>query len=358
LDIDMGEQATVSIAAVLTRLSRGESLSRSEAAEALRAVMSGAVTEIQTAALLTALRTKGETVDEVTGFVETMRAHARRVELHPDSRPVVDTCGTGGDGFGTFNVSTTAAFVVAGAAVRVAKHGNRAATSLSGSADLLEALGAAIASPPHHVAASINRFGFGFMLAPEYHPAMKYVMPVRRALGFPTVFNILGPLSNPAGVRRQVIGVRDRDTARMVAGVLGQLGSERAIVVTSAEGADELTLTGANYVVDYDVERSGIVEYQVDAREYGLPASGLAEIKGGSAADNALLTKRVLDGEDGPHRHTVVLNAAAALIAAGAAVAMGEAVEMAQQAIDSGAARSVLAEYVAFSNAPATEVPA
>lgn len=354
----MGERAAVSLSAVLVKLTRGESLSRSEAAEALRAVMSGAVTEIQTAALLTALRTKGETVDEVTGFVETMRAHARRVELAPDSRAVVDTCGTGGDGFGTFNVSTTAALVVAGAGVRVAKHGNRAATSLSGSADVLEALGAAIAIPPHHVAASVNRFGFGFMLAPEYHPAMKYVMPVRRALGFPTVFNILGPMSNPAGVRRHVIGVRDRDTARMIASVLGQLGSERAIVVTSAEGADELTLTGTNYVVDFDVDRGGIVEYQIDGREHGLPASDLAEIKGGSAAENALLTNRVLAGETGPHRDTVVLNAAAALVAAGAAMVMSEAVEMAQHAIDSGAARSVLAEYIAFSNSPAEEVTA
>jgi anthranilate phosphoribosyltransferase len=320
--------------------------------------MSGAVSDIQTAALLTALRIKGETIDEVAGFVETMRAHVRRVELGPDHRPVVDTCGTGGDGYGTFNVSTTAALVVAGAGVRVAKHGNRAAKSLSGSADLLEALGAAIASPPHQVAAAINRIGFGFMLAPEYHPAMKYVMPVRRGLGFPTVFNILGPLSNPAGVRRQVIGVRDRDTARMIASVLRQLGSERAIVVTSAEGADELTLTGPNHVVDYDAERGGITEYQVKASEHGLPSSDLVEIKGGSAADNAVLTNRVLDGENGPHRHTVVLNAAAALVAAGAAMTITEAVEMAQHAIDSGAARSVLDEYVAFSNAPVEEVPA
>jgi anthranilate phosphoribosyltransferase len=348
----MTELTPINISPVLAQLAAGQSLTRAEAADVLHAVMTGCVSEIQTAALLTALRAKGETIDEVAGFAQTMRAHARTVELHSDDRPVIDTCGTGGDGFGTFNVSTTAAFIAAGAGVRVAKHGNRAATSQSGSADLLEALGAAIATPPDQVAHSIASTGFGFMLAPEYHPAMKHVIPVRRALGFPTVFNILGPLSNPAGVRRQVIGVRNIDTARMMAQVLGQLGSDRVLVVTSGEGVDELTLTGVNWVVEYKIGHGRLIEYEVDAIDVGLPRRTLAEIRGGSAAENALLTARVLDGEPSPYRDTAVLNAAAALTSADLAETIREGVALAQAAIDSGAARAVLDQYVALSSLP------
>jgi anthranilate phosphoribosyltransferase len=340
------------LADLLGRLSRGISLSRDEAAHACRSVMTGSVSEIQTAALLTAMRTKGETIEEITGFAETMRAHARSVELLPDPRPVVDTCGTGGDGHGTFNVSTTAAFVVAAAGVRVAKHGNRAASSQTGSADLLEALGATISAAPDQVAESIATVGFGFMLAPEYHPAMKFVMPVRRGLGFPTVFNILGPLCNPAGVRRQVIGVRDAETARVVANVLAELGSDRVLAMTSSEGADELTLTGANHVVDYHRGKAGPTEYDVDAADYGLSRAELSAVRGGSAQENAGLTLKVFDGQPGPYRDTVVLNAAAALAASGVVDSIGEGVPAAQQAIDSGAARAVLDRFVAFSNRP------
>jgi anthranilate phosphoribosyltransferase len=350
--------ATTNLAELLGRLSRGISLSRSEAAETLRAVMTGMVSEIQTAALLTAMRTKGETIEEIAGFAETMRAHARKVELRPDDRPVVDTCGTGGDGHGTFNVSTTAAFVVAGAGVRVAKHGNRAASSQTGSADLLEALGAAIASAPDQVAQSIASVGFGFMLAPEYHPAMKHVMPVRRALGFPTVFNILGPLSNPAGVRRQVIGVRDVETARVVANVLAELGSDRVLVLTSCEGADELTLSGVNHVVDYDRAAGAIAEYDVIATEFGLNRAELSAVRGGSAQENAGLTLGVLEGQAGPYRETVVLNAAAALVAAGVAASIAQGVPVAEAAIDTGAARRVLDEFISLSNRAAEGVPA
>jgi anthranilate phosphoribosyltransferase len=354
----MATAIDVNLAEILNRLARGTSLTRAEAADALRAVMTGSVSEIQTAALLTALRTKGETVDEVAGFAEAMRAHATQVTLAPDERPVVDTCGTGGDGYHTFNVSTTAAFVVAGAGVLVAKHGNRAASSKTGSADLLEALGASIVASPERVAESIARTGFGYMHAPEYHPAMRYVMPVRRGLGFPTVFNILGPLSNPAGVRRQVIGVRDQATARTMANVLAQLGSERVLIVTSPEGADELTLTGPNHVVDYDRERGTVEEYAVDARDYDLAQADLGAIRGGDAAENAAITSRVLDGEVSPYRQTVVLNAASALVAAGRAQSIAEGIALAQYSIDSGAARRTVDAYVAFSNQAAEEAVA
>jgi anthranilate phosphoribosyltransferase len=343
---------------VLARLAQGSSLTRAEAAEALRAVMTGSVSEMQTAALLTALRTKGETIDEVAGFAETMRAHARQVTLDVGDRQVVDTCGTGGDGHNTFNVSTTAAFVVAGAGVPVAKHGNRAASSQTGSADLLEALGATVVASPGRVAAAITTTGFGFMLAPEYHPAMRHVMPVRRGLGFPTVFNILGPLSNPAGVRRQVIGVRDIATARTMANVLQQLGSDRVLIVTSCEGADELTLSGTNHLVDYDRERGSIDEYQLDPLEYGLARTDLSAIRGGNAAHNAVLTRRVLDGEAGAYRETVVLNAAAALLVAGRASTIGDGLAIAAESIDSGSARRVVDEFIAFSNQPVEEAVA
>ena len=350
--------AQTNLADLLARLTRGASLTRAEAADALRAVMSGSVSDIQTAALLTALRTKGETIDEIAGFAETMRLHAKQVDLSLDNREAVDTCGTGGDGHNTFNVSTTAAFVVAGAGVPVAKHGNRAASSQTGSADLLEALGATIAAPPDRVSAAVARIGFGFMLAPEYHPAMRYVMPARRGLGIPTVFNILGPISNPATVRRQVIGVRDLATARTVAKVVEQLGSERVLIVTSCEGADELTLSGVNHVVDYDRARGTIDEYQIDPAEYGLPRTDLSAIRGGNAAENAVLSKRVLDGEEGAYRQTVVLNAAAALVAAGRAATIPDGLVMAAESIDSGAAKTVVTEFVAFSNRPIEEVVA
>jgi anthranilate phosphoribosyltransferase len=347
-----------SITEALSTVTRGESLTRKSAASVLRLIMSGAVSEIQTAALLTGLRTKGETIPEVTGLAEAMRTHANRVTLSDDPRPVVDTCGTGGDGHNTFNVSTTAAFVVAGAGVRVAKHGNRAASSQTGSADLLEALGAAVVLGPEAVSRSIDETGFGFMFAPAYHPAMMHVMAVRRALGFPTIFNILGPISNPAGVTRQVVGVRDLATARTLAKVLGQLGAHRALVVTSCEGADELTLSGANHVVDYDRSRGNVEEYELSCRELGIDHCGLAEIRGGDAQVNASLTRSVLAGDAGPHRETVLLNAAAALIAAGTADGVCDGYARAKESIDSGAAASVLRRYVDLSNQLAAEGPA
>ena len=330
-------------------------MTRDDASLVLRCVMSGEVSDVQIAALLVALRTKGETIDEIAGFAEAMRSHATQVTLADDPRPLVDTCGTGGDGHNTFNVSTTAAFVVAGAGIRVAKHGNRAASSQTGSADLVEALGAAVELPPDAVAQAIAETCFGFMFAPAYHPAMKHVMPVRRALGFPTVFNVLGPISNPAGVTRQVVGVRNESIARTLAQVLGQLGAARVLVVTSSEGADELTLSGSNLVVDYDRTRGSVEEYELSCRELGIEHCDLAEIRGGDSQENARLTRSVLAAEPGPHRETVLLNAAAALIAAGVAEGLREGYERARESIDSGAAAGVLRRYVELSGQLAGE---
>jgi anthranilate phosphoribosyltransferase len=347
---------TVQITGALQKVTSGESLSREEAASVLRLVMAGVVSEVQTAALLTALRTKGETVDEVAGFAEAMRTHAQKVTLSDDPRPAIDTCGTGGDGLNTFNVSTTAALVVAGAGVRVAKHGNRAASSQTGSADLLEALGAAIVLSPEAVSEAIDETCFGFMFAPAYHPAMKHVMPVRRGLGFPTVFNILGPISNPAGVTRQVIGVRNPEIARTLANVLGHLGADRVLVVTSSEGADELTLGGPNHVVDYDRSRGTVEEYHLAPDDFGLGQSELTGIRGGDAQVNAGVTRSILAGDHGPHRETVLLNAAAALIAAGVVNGLRDGYERAKESIDSGAAANALGKYVELSNKLAGQI--
>ncbi|HRA49299.1 MAG TPA: anthranilate phosphoribosyltransferase, partial [Thermomicrobiales bacterium] len=281
------------------------------------------------------------------------RGQAVRVQLPELERPVIDTCGTGGDGTGTFNVSTTAAFVVAGAGVHVAKHGNRAASSQTGSADLLQALGAEITSTPEDVAHQVAHIGFGFMLAPAYHPAMRFVMPVRRTIGTPTVFNILGPLSNPAFVRRQVIGVRDRATARLMASALAGLGSERILMVTSSEGADELTLSGPNHVVDFDGTSGEMREYTIDAADLDFANATLDTIRGGDAQTNAAITIRILAGEPGPYRDTVLLNAAAGLVASGLAIDIRTGIGLAATAIDSGAAANVVKQYVEVSQSVA-----
>lgn len=346
--------SVIDIASPIRTVSGGGVLDRATAHEVMRDVMAGAVSDIQMAGLLIALRTRGETPEEVAGFAEAMRGHSRKVELMVTGQPVVDTCGTGGDGHGTFNVSTTAAFVIAGAGVPVAKHGNRAASSQTGSADLLEVLGVAISATPEQVARSIEDVGFGFMLAPEYHPAMRHVMPVRRGLGVPTVFNILGPLCNPAGVLRQVIGVRNAEIAHLMANVLLQLGSERVLIVTSSEGADELTLSGPNQVIDLDKTRGGAAEYVLDPEELGFRPVPLEEIKGGTASENATITRAILDGDTGAHRDTVLLNAAAGLVAAGVAGDFANGIEQAAESIDSGSAKRVLDRLVATNAGAAT----
>jgi anthranilate phosphoribosyltransferase len=323
----------------------GGDLDREAARVAMDEIMDGAASPVQIAALLAALHTKGESVDEICGMVDSMRAHATKVQLQRDA---VDTCGTGGDGSLTFNISTAAALVAAGAGAPVAKHGNRAASSRCGSADVLEALGVVIALPPAGVAACVEEAGMGFFFAPAYHPAMRHAGPVRSQLGFRTVFNVLGPLANPAGVRRQALGVADPALAPLMAGVLQQLGHEHALVFSGSGGLDELGLQGPQHC--YEVTRDGVSERVIDPAQLGLRCAGADELRGGDAAENADRVRAVLAGETGAARDVVLLNAAAALVAAGTATDMADAVAQAAAAIDSGAAQAVLERLVTVSN--------
>ena len=323
----------------------GRDLDRRSARSAMDEIMDGTATPVQIAALLAALRTKGETVEEICGMVESMRAHATQVRLDRDA---VDTCGTGGDGSLTFNISTAAALVAGGAGAPGAKHGNRAASSRCGSADVLEALGVAIALPPAGVAACVDEAGMGFFFAPAYHPAMRHAGPVRSELGIRTVFNVLGPLANPAGVRRQALGVADPAMAPLMAGVLQQLGHTHALVFSGAGGLDELGLAGTSLC--YEVTAAGVSQCEIDPAALGLGNAGAAELRGGDAAENAARVRGVLAGEAGPARDVVLLNAAAALVAAGTAEGMEDGVGRAAESIDSGAAGGVLDRLVRVSN--------
>ena len=343
-----GSTDTISIAPTLVRLADGETLGRDDAAELLDAVMLGAVSPVQAASAFTAMRVRGETVEEITGFAQTMRRHALRVAIAPGG-PVVDTCGTGGDGAGTFNVSTTAAFVAAGAGARIAKHGNRSMSSRCGSADLLEGLGARITLSPEHVAGCVDASGFGFMFAQAYHPAMRHVAPVRRELGFRTVFNLLGPLTNPAGATRQVIGVGDRAAARKMVEVLANLDCERVWIVTSSDGMDELTLAGPNTVQEFDCRSGDMREWTLDPADLRLGRATAADLAGGDIDDNVAITRAVLAGEAGPRRNTVVLNAAAALVVAGLADDLEDGIDRARRAIDDGSAERSLSAFVVAS---------
>ena len=339
---------TISITPTLIRLADGQTLGREEAAELLDAVMLGAVSPVQAASAFTAMRVRGETVEEITGFAQTMRRHALRVEISPGG-PVLDTCGTGGDGAGSFNVSTTAAFVAAGAGVRIAKHGNRSMSSRCGSADVLEGLGARITLSPEQVSACVDASGFGFMFAQAYHPAMRHVAPVRRELGFRTVFNLLGPLTNPAGATRQVIGVGDRAAARKMVEVLANLDCERVWIVTSSDGMDELTLAGPNTVHEFDCRSGEVRDWTLDPADFGLDRAGAEELEGGDIDQNVAITRAILEGEPGRRRDTVVLNAAAALVVAGLADELGAGIERARRAIDDGSARQALDAFVVAS---------
>jgi len=319
-------------------------LTEDEAGAALRDTFSGEATPAQLAAFLVALRLKGETVDEIVGMARVMREHSLHVEV---DGPLLDTCGTGGDGSGTFNLSTAAAFVAAGAGVRVAKHGNRAMTSACGSADLIEALGAKIDLAPEEVAECIRRTGFGFMFAQTFHSAMKHAAPTRREIGVRTVFNILGPLTNPAGAQYQLLGVARPELAATMAAALSRLGSRHAFVVHGNGGVDELSLSGATAVCEL---RDGECrEYTITPEDAGLAPGPTEAIRGGSPAENASMLRSVLNGELGALRDTVVLNAAAALVAADAADDLKEGAAAAQEAIDSGAARKALDGYVIIS---------
>jgi anthranilate phosphoribosyltransferase len=326
----------------IDRLCRSEALSADEAAACLHEVMEGRASDTQAAGLLIAFRSKGETVAEIAGMARAMRELATPVE--PAHDDLVDTAGTGG-GRPTFNVSTTAAFVAAGAGCRVAKHGNRSATGRSGSADVLEALGARIDLAPEDVATCIDEVGFGFMFAPAHHPAMKHVVPVRKELAVRTIFNFLGPLTNPAGAKRQLIGVSDRRFLDFMAAALAELGCEHALVVASDDGLDELSVSGPTHVVEL---RGGRITGDVVRPEaVGLRTSPQDAVAAGTPETNAAIARRVMAGETGAERDLTVLNAGAAIYVGGGAESIEEGVRVAEQAIDSGAASAVMERFVA-----------
>ncbi len=329
---------------VLTRaidaLASGHDLPAQQAAEVLGEIMGGNASEVETAAVLIALRTKGETVEELVGLATTMRRLAVPVVVGAAARDgLLDTAGTGG-GRTTFNVSTTAALIAAGAGCVVAKHGNRSATGLSGSADLLEALGVRIDLGPAQVARCIEEIGFGFMFAPAHHGATRFVVPVRKELAVRTIFNFLGPLTNPAGATRQLIGVSDPAYQDTMAGALAQLGARRALVVSSSDGLDEMSTSGTTRVVQVDDGEQQT--YEVSPADVGLATAEPGDVRGGMPADNADVTRRILAGEPGPPRDLAVLNAGAAILAAGRVVTLEEGVRAAEAAIDDGAAARAL----------------
>ncbi len=332
---------------LIRKMESGSDLSRQEADLAMEDILSGRSDEETIVALLTVLRAKGETVGELVGFARAMRRHATPV-FADGSRPeelLVDTCGTGGDSSGTFNISTVAAFVAAGAGVRVAKHGNRSISSKCGSADVLEALGVSLDIPPERAGAAIREIGIGFLYAPALHTAMRHAMPARRRLGR-TAFNLLGPLTNPAGARAQVAGVFSDQVVEKVALVLSELEIERAFVVHGAGGLDEISLSGETTVGD--VHRDVVRIYKVTPKDFGLERAPLDAISGGDAAHNASLIRAILSGERGPRRDIVVANAAAAIFASGRVVDFLEGAQLAAAAIDSGAARKKLEALIEF----------
>ena len=338
--------ATAIASALIALVDERRDLTEAEAAAALDDIMSGDATPAQTAALLTALRFKGETVDEIVGLARTMRAKSLHVETGLDR--LADTCGTGGSGKQTFNVSTAVAFVVAGCGVPVAKHGNRAMTSQSGSADVLEALGAKIDLGPEDVARVIDEVGVGFMFAQAFHPAMKYVAPIRRELGFRTVFNLLGPLTNPAGAQHQVLGVATPEVAEKMAEALGRLGSTHALVVHGQEGLDEVSPEGPTSVWELkDGPNGGTVErYEIHPDDFHIRPVPLADVAGSDAASNAAAMRELLGGRSGPLTGFLTLNAAAALYAADEAPTLAEGVSRAAECIDDQHALRKLERFV------------
>ncbi|MCA1497539.1 MULTISPECIES: anthranilate phosphoribosyltransferase [Bradyrhizobium] len=329
---------------IIGKVATGASLSRDEAASAFDAMMSGEATPSQMGGLLMALRVRGETVDEITGAVAAMRAKMLTVQAPPEA---VDIVGTGGDGSGSVNVSTCASFIVAGAGVPVAKHGNRALSSRSGAADVLASLGVKIDLKPEQVGRCVRECGIGFMFAPAHHPAMKNVGPTRVELATRTIFNLLGPLSNPAGVKRQMVGVFSRQWVQPLAQVLKNLGSDSAWVVHGSDGLDEITLTGPTFVSA--LHNGEIRNFEVTAEEAGLPRCEAGALKGGDADANAIALQSVLDGKPSPYRDVALLNAAAALVVAGRAKDLKEGVAIGVRSIDSGAANAKLKHLVTIS---------
>jgi anthranilate phosphoribosyltransferase len=333
----------------ISRLCDGQDLTQAEAHDAMGEIMRGEATQAQIAGFLVALRAKGETADEIAGCAEAMRELV--LHVRPRRTDLVDIVGTGGDGANTFNISTAAALVAAGAGAAIAKHGNRAASSASGSADVLEALGFRLDLPPERIERSIDELGFGFLFAQAHHPAMKHAGPVRRELATRTVFNVLGPLTNPAGARALMLGVYSPQLTRTLADALVQLGASRAYVVHGAGGIDELSPCGPNLVCE--VDNGTVREYELDPLELGVERCDPAELRGGDPATNAQALRGVLGGAAGGHRSAVLLNAAGGIAAAGHAQDLREGLELAREAVDSGAAAERLDQLVAFTHAEA-----
>ncbi len=337
----------MTIKEALARLLDGKDLTRDEARDVMGEVMRGEATQAQIGGLLVALRVKGETPDEIAGAAEAMREHVLAVK--PQRDDLVDTAGTGGDGASTFNISTAAALVAAAAGAGVAKHGNRAVSSASGSADVLEALGFDLELSPERIERSIDELGFGFLFAPTHHPAMRHAAPVRRELGARTVFNVLGPLTNPAGARAQVVGVYAPELVPTIADVLARLGSHRAFVVHGSGGIDELSPAGPNFVCE--VKDGKVRRRQIDPKDFGVPRCHPSELVGGTPAENAATIHEVFSGAPGPKREAVLLNAAGAIAAAGRAADLAEGYEIAREAVDSSAAGVRLEALIRFSQA-------
>ena len=335
-----GTADVTTAAGAIGRVATGASLTEDEAYIVMNEVMDGDSTPSQISALITGMRMKGETVDEIVGFARAMREHATPVR--PTVTGYIDTCGTGGDGLHTFNISTTTAFVVAGAGVPVAKHGNRAVSSAAGSADVLEALGIDIGLSAADVGRCVDEAGVGFLFAQALHSSMRHAGPTRREIGIRTVFNILGPLTNPAGAKRQLLGVYDARLAPIMAEVAGRLGAERVLVVNGHPGMDEVSGSGSTTVSEFDAEAGGVRTYQVTPESVGIARGTLADIAGGDAVENAAIVRAILGGEIGPRRDVVLLNAAAALLAAGKVTDLAAGVALARESIDSGRALSAL----------------
>ena len=329
----------------IAQLIAGDHLDRATAHSVMEQIMSGGATDAQIGGFLVALRAKGETVEEIAGFAEVMREKATVITA---AEPLVDTCGTGGDGSGTFNISTTVAFVAAGAGCTVAKHGNRAMSSKCGSADVLAELGVNVEASPERVGQCLESAGIGFLFAPALHGAMKHAIGPRKELGTRTVFNVLGPLTNPAGAKRQLIGVFTPDLTETMAGVLGTLGSERAFVVHGSDGLDEITLTGPSRVSE--LVNGKVRTYEIAPGDFGIDQAPAAALQGGDAKENAGILRQVLDGAAGPCTDVVVLNAAAAITAGGLSEDLAGGVELARTALSSGKARQALDRLVEVSN--------
>jgi anthranilate phosphoribosyltransferase len=345
-DPAFAEGAPANLRGAIAKAASGQSLTQDEAREAFDFVMSGSASPVEVAGILMALRGRGESVDEIAGAARALRAKALRVQA-PEG--AIDTCGTGGDAKGTFNISTAASFVVAAAGVPVAKHGNRSISSRSGSADVLKALGVDLEATPETISACIHGCGLGFMFAPAHHAAMRHVAEVRAALGTRTIFNLLGPLANPAGTKYQLVGVFGSEWVEPMANVLGLLGTERAWVVHGEDGLDELTTTGLSNIAVLD--HGQVTTFRITPRNAGLPEAKPEDLLGGDATDNAAHIRALLGGLKGPYRDIVLLNAAAALLVAGRAQSLREGVAIAAEAIDSGKALATLDALVRLSHA-------